>query len=968
MKQESFIEKLANHIQSHYNLVQQELTVVFPNKRAAFYLRSVFKQNVNEVIWLPQMLSIQEAVTQWSGITFVDNLNLLLDLIDINAQLHKEQNSELSVFGSQAAQMAKDFDEIDQYDIDAKHLFNYVVQNKKLEIWDFDEARSKEKELKYLQFFTSLYDYYLQLNERLTAKGQGYYGMITRHLSHLSDTDLAERIGDRRIIFAGFNALTPTEERIVDKLVKNGKAEVLFDYDRYYIDDKNNEAGLFARRYLNTHPEWMKNSVSNQLGQNEKHIHIISANGNILQTKALQANLQLSKDHDMAIILSDQNLLIPVLNAIPDTETFRDFKVSMGYPIAQTPVNQFIKSYFDLRRRHKIVRKTKINTTEREVYGWYIWPLLQIMDLELVKIIFTQKETAAFERWKTDQVNNGKFIFEETDFASLSKIPDVQGFIRLLLHPERENDLNKPQTAIQSLHRLLSFISNKIQAKKEEKGLLFLLNQMSEVGKIVNHIGQIIEQNADYIHDVNSVEILYKLLVYNTSIKLNSSGTEGLQIMGLLETRNIDFKRLHVLSVNEGILPADKSQGSFIPHYIKKEYGLPGYIEKQAIFAYHFYRLLQYGEHIYLYYNNLDSSFGGEASRFILQIKQELSKQPNIHIKEESFTCDAQLKAVTLSLTAQKANSMDRLKYLLAEKGLSPSALSTYIRCPLKYYLKYIAQIEDSSIEEEVGTNIIGTIIHDSLEFLFIPYLPQGNNTQIIDKELFDNKIMPQWEDMLTQSIEKNMPWGFPDVGFNYLNKITIRQQLKNYLQYTSNNLKNNDLIIIKTEGELSARLTTSLCDCLFKGRTDRIDRWGNVIRVIDYKTGKVEPSDLKVPVRHSDDNDLDYLKSIPEKALQLLLYKYLFLKENPEIAAQQVEAEIHGLRYAHSIDFGLNHAKPSKNEESVPFLEDSTFISDMEAMLKAIVDEMLDTETPFVQTDDEKKCRNCDFIGICRR
>lgn len=965
MKQENFIEKLASHIQNHYNLVQQELTVVFPNKRAAFYLRSKFKQNINEAIWLPQMLSIEEAVTQWSGLTLVDSLNLLFELIDIDAQLHKEQNSDLGVFGSQAAQMAKDFDEIDQYDIDAKRLFNYVLDNKKIEIWNFDEAKSKEKEQKYLQFFTSLYDYYLSLRERLSEKKQGYYGMITRYLSHLSDTELAERMGNRKVIFAGFNALTTTEERIIDKLVKNGLAEVLFDYDRYYINDTNNEAGLFARRYLSTHPEWMKNGISEQLDQEEKYIHIISASGNTLQTKALQSHLQKSENSDMAIILADENLLIPVLNAIPDTKTFKDFKVSMGYPIAQTTVNQFIKSYFNLRRRNKIVRRIKENGTEREVHGWYIWPLLQIMDLELVKIIFTPKETMAFERWKAEQVNNGKFIFEEADLTSLSKIPDVQSFIRILLHPERETD---PNTAIQSLHQLLTFISNKIQDKTDQKRVKFLLNQVSKVGKIVNRIGQIVEQHAQYLHDVNSVEILYKLLVSNASIKLSSSSTEGLQIMGLLETRNIDFKQLHVLSVNEGILPADKSQGSFIPHFIKRECGLPGYVEKQAVFAYHFYRLLQNGEHIYLYYNNLDSSFGGEASRFILQIKQELAQKPNIHIEEENFSCDTQSNATTLSLTAQKASSIDRLRYLIQEKGLSPSSLSTYINCPLKYYLKNILQIEDSSLEEEVGTNIIGTIIHDSLEFLFNPYLPQNEKTQIIDKELFDNKIMPQWENMLTQSNEKNTPLGFPDVGFNYLNKITIRQQLKNYLQYTSNQLKNNDLIIIKTEGELSTRLRTSFGDCLVKGRTDRIDRWGNVIRVIDYKTGKVETSDLKVPVRHPGDDDLSFLKSIPEKALQLLLYKYLYLKENPQIAANQVEAEIHGLRYTNSIEFGLTQAKPTKNEEAVPFLDDATFIDDMEALLKAVIDEMLDTETPFTQTEDEKKCRNCDFRGICRR
>jgi len=965
MTQDNFIQRLASHIQSQYNLVIQELTVVFPNKRAAFYLRSEFKRNCNSSIWLPQMLSIQEAVTQWSGFTLVDNLSLLFELIDIDAQLHKEQNSDLGVFGSQAAQMAKDFDEIDQYDIDAAHLFNYVVQNKKLEIWNFDEAKSKEKELKYLQFFTSLYDYYLRIRDRLSAKSQGYYGMITRYLAHLSDEELTKRIGGRKVIFAGFNALTTTEERLIDKLVRNGLAEVLFDYDRYYIDDMNNEAGLFARRYIDRHPDWMKNGISEQLGQKEKHIHIVSSGGNTLQTKALQSNLQKSEDNDMAVILADENLLIPVLNAIPDTETFCDFKVSMGYPMKKTPVNQLISAYFGLHRRNKIKRKITENGTERTAEGWYIWPVLQIMDLELVKIIFSKAELAVFDRWKSQAVNSGKFIFEQQDIDFLQDTKDIQAFLRLLLNDHQSQD---PKNVLFGLNQLIKFISNKIQSNKNSNELLFLLNQVSEVGKILNRIEQVIERHDSYLHDANSIEILYKLLSNNTSIKLNSSSTEGLQIMGLLETRNIDFKRLHVLSVNEGILPADKSQGSFIPHFIRKECGLPGYAEKQAVFAYHFYRLLQNGEDIYLYYNNLGESSGGEASRYILQIKHELAKCPNIHIEEETFSSDTQSTSIITSLTAQKAKSLERLKYLLCEKGLSPSALSTYINCPLKYYLKYIEQIEDNSLEEEVGANVVGTITHDTLEFLFGDYLPKEGALQVIDKELFDKAILPQWETKLAQSIEKNMPSGFPDVGFNYLNKITIRQQLENYLKYTSNQLKSNDLIILKTEGELSARLLTPVGDCLFKGRTDRIDRWGNIIRVIDYKTGKVDSPDLKVPVRHPYDDDLSFLKSIPEKALQLLLYKYMYLKENPQIAANQVEACIHGLRYANRIEFGLSQAKPTKNEESLPFLEDATFIPDMEAMLKAVVAEMLDIETPFTQTEDEKKCRNCDFQGICRR
>ena len=305
---------------------------------------------------------------------------------------------------------------------------------------------------------------------------------------------------------------------------------------------------------------------------------------------------------------------------------------------------------------------------------------------------------------------------------------------------------------------------------------------------------------------------------------------------------------------------------------------------------------------------------------------------------------------------------------MLQQKGLSPTSLSTYLACPLKFFLKYIANIKDNNVEEEIGSDVTGNIIHDCLELLFDDYLPKDGKTQIIGKELFDTTIMPHWEAKLEQSIAKNMPYGFSDVGFNYMKHVAIRQQLKNYLKYTSSQLKNNELIILQTEGELKAALSTPLGDCRFAGRTDRIDQWNGIIRVIDYKTGKVETKDLTVPIRRPDDDDLTFLKSIPEKALQLLMYEYMYLKENQDIITNTVEAEIHALRYANTIEFGLSHAKPKKNDVPVPFLEGDRFIGDMETLLNAVVKEILDTETPFTQTEDTKKCRNCDFIVMCKR
>lgn len=949
MSETTFIQRIAEHIQSHYDLTRQEVTVVFPNKRAAFYLRKAIRQNGHSTFWLPQMISIEEAVTQWSGITMADNIDLLFELIDIDAELNKKKDSDLSIFGSKAAQMARDFDEIDQYGIDAKKVFQFVSDDKELRVWDINGKERTKQEKDYLQFFQSLNDYYLQLRNRLFQQGKGYYGMITRLLAEKSEDELLACIGDAHILFAGFNALTSTEKHIIETLARNGRAEIIFDYDNYYVDDPNNEVGLFARKYRKDHPDWLIGGLSDNLTTEPKTIHIISASGNALQTKALQAKLQETQNEKQAVILADENLLIPTLNSIP--ESYPDFKVSMGYPLTMTPVNQLVKMQFMLFRRH----------------NRYIWPIFHLMDLEIVKIIFPTSELEVFSLWKRQVVKAGKFIFEDRDLEDLQQIPSIQKFLSLILD---SINASISEQILDSIIKVLAFVAQQIQLADEESRNIFLLNQVSEVGKIVSRLQSIIGRNARYVKDPLSLEALYRVLTSASSLKLESSNTEGLQIMGILETRNLDFHQFHLLSVNEGVMPPDKSRSSFIPQFIRRACGLPGYLEGQAVVAYHFYRLLQNGSDIYLYYNNLGDTSGGEPSRFILQIKHELARKGNITIVEETFASKSKSSLDPKPLSAQKTYAIERLSHLIGERGLSPSALSTYLNCPLKYFLHYIAQIEDNSVEEDLGSNEVGTVIHDTLELLFANYLPKDGRQQIIDKALFDQTILPCWQEKLTEAIAHKFPYGFPNVGFNYLNRITMEQQLKNYMSYTSRQLEDNTLTLLETECELRAKLSTSNGNCFLFGRADRIDRLGEIIRVIDYKTGRVNNSDLLIPVRHQDESEMEYLKKIPEKALQLLIYKYLYLRTNRDISPDQVTAAIHALRNIHNVEFNITQATAKKDETNInaDFLSEATFMADMETLLSALVVEMLDPETPFTQTVDDKQCRNCDFKEICKR
>ena len=923
----TFINGLAEHIKTHYNLKNEELTVVFPNKRAAFYLRSRFKDIYDEDIWLPQMLSIEEAMTQWSGIQLVDNIDMLFELISINAEIH-QTSTDISLFGSMAVQMAKDFDEIDQYNVDADHLFSFVYEEKKIGTWHLDEAIT-QKEQQYLDFFKSLQTYYIKLRERLDNQGKGYYGMITRTLANLDDQDLVKQVKHRKVIFAGFNALTTTEQRIIDKLYRNGLAEVIWDFDRYYVDDPNNEAGLFARRYIAKDMPWKPTVFSDSLLSDPKEIHLIGVTGNTVQSKALQSLLQVEHQVDIAVILADENLMIPVLNAIPNDPRYNAVKVSMGYPLRQTSLSHLVSAYFTLRRKGRKVRDE----------GWYLWPILRILDLELIKVVFNKQEISELDAYKTHILDKSIFIYKASDFEQYCQSEDLRTFMKLLLES--------------SLTTLLAFIANKIQLSDDSNSKLFLLNQISETGKAINRLKDILEH---YRHDVNSLEeweILYRLVSSNTSIKLNSSSTDGLQLMGLLEARNLDFDTLYMIGVNEGVLPTDKSNASFIPYYIRMECHLPGYQEKQAVYAYHFYRQLQDANRMYFIYNASDSESGGEPSRFLLQLKYELAKRnPKVKLYEENFGSQTEKPFAPETLVAHKTNEvMEKLLQKVQtdnpRSALAPTSLSAFIQCPMRFFLKYIMRIEDRHVEEETQNNVIGSIVHDTLEKLYI-----NNCNTLINKDLFVNQIKPSLAQILQKTINETFDQGLPDVGYNYLNRLTIDKLFDNFLKYEEADLQKHELYILGVEQTLHTTLTVNGIDCTIAGKADRIDRHEGIIRIIDYKTGFLKDTEVKVP------SEINRITDIPEKAMQLLIYKYLYLKKHPEVKPEMVTAALFGLKNQR-ICFDLKIDNPDLNEH---------FVDAMDQLLTNVLATLLDPNQPFAQPKDAKvkPCHFCDFKDIC--
>ena len=933
----NFINSIALHIKEKYDLRKDELTVVFPNKRAAFYLRSKFKEIYNEDIWLPQMLSIEEAVTLWSGIRLVDAVDMLFELISIDSELCQKGNS-ISVFGNTASQMAKDFDEIDQYDVDAERLFSYIYDLKWLSTWNLNDSFTPEEE-DYLEFFKSLMRYYSRLRERLEQQGKGYYGMITRYLAGLPDDELEARTRNRTILFAGFNALTPTERSIVDKLYKTGHAEVIWDFDRYYVDDEHNEAGLFAREYIRRDVPWKPTNFSNNLLSERKEIHLVKANGHTVQAKALQSLLQVEESPDVSVILADEKLIIPVLNAIPDSERYDRVNVSMGYPLRQTALDHLIAEFFTLHCKGRKVKEE----------GWYLWPIVRILDSELVQTIFNNDEIKELDQYVRAITKRSLYIYKEADFAQYCHSQDLQEFMRLLLDDRKEQPL---EVWIDSLRDLLVFVANKIQRSEKDNDMGFLLNQVSEAGKVVNRLKDIMERYPKYVASLDELEILYRLVSSGISIKLSGSTTTGLQLMGLLEARNLDFNTFYMVGVNEGILPAGKSYNSFIPYNIRKEFHLPDDHEKQAVYAYHFYRQLQGAKKMYFIYNTNDSDNGSEPSRFLLQLKHELAtRNPQIKIIEESFVNVTDPGSTPRLLTV---NKNDEIMALVMRKiqpeqeryALAPTSLSAYIQCPFKFCLKHLLRIDDNSAQEDTQSNTIGNVVHKTLQSLFNDYCGT-----IISPLLFEKVIKPTINKKKEEVIQEYFAQGLPEVGYNYLNKLNINKLLSNFIRYEEKELDGHEVSIVGVERLLSTTIEVDGTTCCISGTADRIDCCDGITRIIDYKTGEVDEAEVKVP------QDVESLRDIPEKAIQLLIYKYLYLKNNPQ-PHSNVSAAIFGLR-SRQVCFELEVENEALNQD---------FISTMEELLATAFRSLMDRSEPFSQPTDKKikPCRFCDFKTIC--
>lgn len=961
-----FLEKTADHLLEKYGDKITDLCIVLPNRRAGVFLQKYISKSVGKTIWSPAIFSIEDFLIQLSGIRICDPIQVLFELYEIHKQ-HEGQNAQIfDEFTSWAQQLIGDFNEIDSYLVDAKDLFSFLNEAKALSVWNLNTKPLTDFEKQYLRFFKSLSIYHEQLGIRLLCSNLAYPGLLFRKA--------AEKMGEiegqlkwERIIFAGFNAMTKAEEVIVDGLISLGKAEILWDADAYYMEDEKQEAGFFLRQWKRKWKTQPFNWIEKDFATSSAEIKIIGVPYHVGQAKLCGELLSelLIAEHpaeDTAVVMMDEQVLLPVLNSLP--LMVKDLNITMGLPLRQTPVYDLFDTIF--RMHENMTRFERSGTPGREMF--YYRDILKVLQHPYAARMSGTllKGNAFILEELVAEIRSGSRVFLGKDDLIQSGAGIFSGSLGFL--EPVFTSWKDPQQTMVSLRAIIASLRDGFlggsEEEKESRATLIEVEYLYAFSKIIFRLSTLIEKY-DAIKDLKVFHSLFNQLAGLTSLPFYGEPLKGLQVMGMLETRTLDFENLILLSTNEDLLPSGKTTQSFIPFDIRRHFHLPTYHHKNAIYAYHFYRLISRAKQVYLLYNTeSDELGGGEKSRFVKQIIQELRiYNPKISIEEEILVTSP-LKTIALpDILVPKTGDVETLLMKKAETGYSPTSLNSYIQCSLKFYFQELLGLrEDKEVEETIDSQVLGLAIHETLEKLYRPY-----QDLVLSEEAIDQMIT-MFQPTLDKAFEKKFKGSDVAYGKNLLLVRVASLLVKKFLKKEKELIgtlrkEGTDMRVVFLEKPLSNVIDIASedkrMDVKIKGFVDRIDRIGDEWRIIDYKSGSVSPSSLKFTEwgELKEDSDL-------AKILQLYTYAYLFRHGRMETSVM-LRAGIISLRKLNEGFMQVPSISSTEKNDSLIREED---LSEFERILKEILEEVYDLKIPFKQTEDVKRCEYCDFINLCGR
>ena len=822
------------------------LTFVLPSKRAGVFLKNEIPQVWNQTVFSPEILSIEEFTSNLSQLKPISNTELLFEFYSVYIQLTpKLEQDSFESFSKWAQLIIQDFNEIDRYLIPQKEIFNYLSAIQDINHWSLQQNKT-EFVKKYLAFWNKLYDYYNVFTESLSNKNVGYQGLIYREAVNNIEAYIQSN-STKKLIFLGFNALNTAEETIIQELLQNGLAEIYWDMEYCFFDNSMHDAGLFTRNYKNSWPYFKLNSfnwITNNY-RKEKNISIYGIPKNIGQAKQIGVILNnlINNKEDFsktAIVLGDETLLSPVLNSLPSG--IEALNITMGLPLNSVPLATLFEKLFYL---HKDGNKT-----------YYYKDVIGILSHQNISPLF--------------EVNNKTIVSDIIDTIKRNNLVYLnEGQIRELSGPFEKivNILfgywnTNAEIALKQTQKLVFIIKEYLDREKLQN--LLGLEYLYRFNELFNELNRL-HSKYPYLKNTLTLFEVYKNLLSTETLDFKGEPLKGLQLMGMLESRVLDFDTVIISSVNEGVLPSGKSHNSFIPFDVKLQYNLPTYKEKDAVYSYHFYRLIQRAKNIHILYNTeADVLNGGEKSRFITQLELE-----SIHnISHKIVLPNLSLVPVEMNQINKSPAVIERLKEL-AEKGFSPSSLTNYIRNPIDFYNQKILKIaEYEEVEETVAANTLGNVIHNTLEDFYKPLEGMFITIELV------SQMKTQVNQRVTHHFKEFYREGDITTGRNLIVFEIAKRYLNNFLNLEITDLKaGNKIRIVAIESENRVRIDMAELDfpVYLTGKVDRVDEYNGITRIIDYKTGKVLPN--QVEIIDWDVINQDYTKY--SKSFQVLCYAY---------------------------------------------------------------------------------------------
>ncbi len=886
-----------------------EITFILPSKRAGGFLMQELKKETSKTQFAPRILGIEELIEELSNLSIIDNAELLFKSYEAYLRTASiAEKEDFETYSTWANTLLNDFNEIDRYLVEPKPFFSYLASIKTLERWGVNDEKT-EIINNYLRFWESLPSFYNNIHSLLLKENLGYQGMVYREaVSNLEY--YINNNGNKKHVFIGFNALNTAEQHIVQGLLETGNTLVYWDTDSSFYEDSKHSASYFIRKYIK---EWkyFQGQAPKFIATNfekPKHFKFVEVQKNVGQAKYVGELLSQLSDEEInktAIVLGDENLLIPLLYSLP--QNVKNVNVTMGVSLKNFPAVVFFELLFaiHLHDTGSLYYKDIFSIINHPLGNDLLkngQSIAQTLTRENITHISPEK---LYELSKNEENTNLQLLFE--DWKGDNKTA-IKVALQILSELQKKHKINSIDRVV--LHQLTAIFS-KIEALNEQY---------------------------PFLKSIKSMLILFSEMASSTSLDFEGDPYNGLQLMGVLETRVLDFENVIITSVNEGIFPSGKSNASFITYDLKQQFNLPIYTEKDAIYTYHFYRLLQRAKNVTLLYNNHSEGINtGEKSRFIRQL--EIDKRENHTIEKRILSPKVQIKKQSLKEIKKTEAVMQRILEI-AEKGFSPSALTSYIRNPLDFYFQKILKLNDfEEVEETVAANTLGTIVHDTLETFYQPL--EGSVLTI--QNLLDMK--QQIPEEVTKQFKKTFKGGTFSKGKNLIIFEVAKRYISNFIDREISDVEaGNSIKVIKIETNLTLEISISELNFPVKihGKVDRVDEYNGQLRIIDYKTGMVNQGDVEIIDWEALNQDYKF-----SKAFQILTYALMM---NKEIPINNAEAGIISFKNLGSgfLKFGTKTSAYSNRDQQISADTLEKFMVE----LKKLILEICDPNIPFTEKE----------------